>query len=96
MAGWTISDLHYDVVSLLKQLNPNLPLFMYSHSMGGLVLSTFLTNNPNLNVSGVIFSAPLVEFAPNQGIDNSKRVLIKVLAPHIDVCCSADLIRNLS
>lgn len=62
MAGWKIHDLHYDVTACLKQANPNLPLFIYGHSMGGLTVTTYLINNPYLNIAGVVLSAPLMGF----------------------------------
>lgn len=46
MAGWKISELHYDVIAMLKQVNPLLPLFIYGHSMGGLTVLSLLINNP--------------------------------------------------
>ena len=96
MAGWKISELHYDFTALLKQVNPNLPLFVYAHSMGGLTVTSFLVNNPNLNISGVILSAPFLEFNPTQEIDRLKRTLIKYLAPHVEVSSQYRLSLRLS
>ena len=96
MAGWKISELHYDFTALLKQVNPNLPLFVYAHSMGGLTVTSFLVNNPNLNISGVILSAPFLEFNPTQEIDRLKRTLIKFLAPHVEVSSQYRLSLRLS
>lgn len=62
MGGWKISELHYDVAACLKQVKPNLPLFIYGHSMGGLTITSFLINNYNLNISGVLLSAPFLNF----------------------------------
>jgi alpha-beta hydrolase superfamily lysophospholipase len=55
-----IHDFHYDVTALLRQCDPNLPLFIYGHSMGGLTVTTYLLNNTGLNISGAILSAPLL------------------------------------
>ena len=44
--GNKILDYHHDVTTLLKTVNPTLPLFLYGHSMGGLTLITYLLNNP--------------------------------------------------
>lgn len=85
MAGWKIHDLHYDVTALLKQANPNLPLILYGHSMGGLTVLTYLINNPNLNISAVVFSAPFLDFNTSMGIDSTKQALVKLLSPHIEV-----------
>ena len=50
----------------VKKNHPNLPVFLYGHSMGGaIVLSYIIERNPAL--AGVIASAPLIElaFKPN-------------------------------
>lgn len=69
MANNKIYDYQYDVECLLRQVNPDLPLFIYAHSMGGLTVTTFLTNNPNLNVSGVILSAPFLGMNKSKALD---------------------------
>lgn len=45
---------------LLNMVNPNIPAFIYGHSMGGLSVASFLTNNPTINIAGAILSAPLL------------------------------------
>jgi len=35
-------------------------VFLYGHSMGGMITTSFLINNPKLNVTGLILSAPLL------------------------------------
>lgn len=80
-----VHDYHYDVASLLKQSNPLLPLFLYGHSMGGLAITTFLLNNPALKISGVILSAPFLNFHENKAIDEQKRFLVNAMAPHLEV-----------
>jgi len=84
MAGNKLSDLHYDVIALLKQVQPHLPLFLYGHSMGGLTVFSFLVNNPYFNIQGVILSAPFLDVNKSM-LDDRKRKLIKILAPHLDV-----------
>lgn len=64
--GVTVSDNHHDIVSVLKICDPELPVFFYGHSMGCLITSTFLMNNPGLNISGVIFQAPLFGTHPHK------------------------------
>ena len=85
MAQNKISDYHHEISALLKEVNPVLPLFIYGHSMGGLSIATYLTNNPNLNIAGVVMSAPLLEFHDSFGMDSKKRFLVKLLQPHIEV-----------
>ena len=51
-----------NAVSKAKELNPNVPIFLYGHSMGGnLVLKYAIGGTPNLK--GVIATSPLLELA---------------------------------
>ncbi|CDW81614.1 alpha beta fold family protein [Stylonychia lemnae] len=84
MNMWKISDLHHDVVALLQQVNPKLPLLIYGHSMGGLTILTFLVNNPTLNVSGVILSAPFLGVHESAKLDDKKKLTVKLLAPELE------------
>ena len=79
-----IHDYHYDVSALLRQVNPNLPLFIYGHSMGGLTLATYLLNNTGLNIAGVVLSAPLLYFSDTKPVPESKKHMVKALAPHLE------------
>jgi acylglycerol lipase len=85
MVNNRVHDYHYDVTALLKQCDPKLPLFLYAHSMGGLTVTTYLLNNPNLKVSGVILSAPLLYFHESKQADEAKKAAVKALAPHLEV-----------
>jgi alpha-beta hydrolase superfamily lysophospholipase len=80
-----IYDYQYEVLTLLKQVNPNLPVFIYSHSMGALTVATFLMNNLNLRIQGVIFSAPFFGLHKRSNIDQNKKDMIGVIAPHLEV-----------
>lgn len=53
--------------------------------MGGMTTASFLINNPALNVSGVIFSAPFFGFNDAKGINDFKKLQIKSLGPHLGV-----------
>ena len=85
MTNNRIHDFHYDVTSLLQQVNPKLPLFIYGHSMGGLTVCTYLLNNAGLNITGAILSAPLLYFSDLKPIDDSKKLVVTHLAPHLEV-----------
>lgn len=87
-----IHDLQFDVTALLKLVNPKLPLFLYGHSMGGLTVATYLLNNLDLNISGVILSAPLLNFSDSKPIPESKKIIVKALAPHMEVSFSSSSI----
>lgn len=52
--------------------------------MGGLTVASFLANNPNINVSGAVLSAPLMNMPKEAGIDIIKRVVIGAMVPVMD------------
>jgi len=85
MIHTTIMDFHYDVTALLKQVSPTLPLFIYGHSMGGLTVATYLLNNTNLNISGAILSAPLLNFHKSKGVNEPKKLIVNMMAEHLEV-----------
>jgi len=82
--GNKIQDFHKDISTLFKYVKPTLPLFLYGHSMGGLSVASYLANNPNLKISGMILSAPLLAMSERAKIDEVKRGLIKALASQFD------------
>mgnify|MGYP001022778545 CR=1 FL=1 len=57
-----ISEQHNQIVSMLKEVRSDLPLFIQAHSMGCLVTVTFLINNPNIKIEGVIAGSPFWAF----------------------------------
>jgi alpha-beta hydrolase superfamily lysophospholipase len=84
MAANSIQIFQEDLAFLLNLVNPSLPLFIYGHSMGGLTVASFLANNPNLKIAGAVLSAPLLNMAPEAGVNNLKRILIGAMVPHLD------------
>ena len=64
-----------DIDNLLKQADnnfPNLPKIVYGHSMGGLTCLTFLMNNPKLNLTGAIFTAPFLKMGKAANMSEGK------------------------
>jgi acylglycerol lipase len=82
--GNHVKDFQRDVSTLLKHVNPNLPLFLYGHSMGSLTLVSYLINNVQLSIAGVILSAPFLGFTESKQMDLKKKTLIKLLQPHLE------------
>ena len=54
---------------MLKEVNPNLPLFLYGHSMGGLIVLSFALLNPQIQIAGVIATSPLLGFPTDRKLD---------------------------
>lgn len=61
VSGLAVERFHHQVSTILLQVSADLPCFLLSHSMGGLVVNTYLKLNPAIaqKLAGVIYSAPL-------------------------------------
>lgn len=59
--GHSLIEFQQDIKVLLEQARSDVPCFLYGHSMGGLLVTTVLINNPGLSLSGALISAPLYE-----------------------------------
>lgn len=79
----TAEQLHQDIEVLLKQANKDLPLFVLGHSMGGALVATLLTRNPDLNITGVILSSPMFELT--KPLDAKKKIVLKATADDLEV-----------
>ena len=86
VAGLKVQAMHTQVTSLLMHVDPDLPLFLFAHSMGGLVLTAYLDSNPDIakRVSGVIFSAPFLGFPEHLGFNVVRKYVTKFLALHLE------------
>ena len=72
---FTIEQLHQDIITLIKQAEsdmPELPLYIFGHSMGGGLVSSLFINNQYLQIHGIILSSPLLGFPKNVDIDAGK------------------------
>lgn len=77
--GHTMQEFQEDVLLMLQQANPSLPCFLIGHSLGGLILTTILINNPELPISGAILSAPAYESSSAQ-VDEIKFYFMQKVA----------------
>ena len=60
------NHLHEDLklnINKIKQENPDLPFFIYGHSFGGNVVTSYLLNRDVSGISGAIISAPWFKLA---------------------------------
>ena len=78
-AGHNLLEFQKDIQLLLLQARPELPCFLWGHSMGGLLVSTICMNNPGLQISGAVISAPLFD-SSSAKVSRLKEVLMKIMA----------------
>jgi lysophospholipase len=71
------------LIILIKKARASLPLFIYGHSLGGLVTIKLLLEKSNINVSGCIITSPLLGLAKNLNLNWIKRQFVHYLGDHL-------------
>jgi alpha-beta hydrolase superfamily lysophospholipase len=79
----TVEILENDVITLLSQARPDLPLYIYGHSMGGLVTIKLLLDRPRLNISGCIITSPLLCMPRDRNISFLKLFIVKQIGDEL-------------
>lgn len=72
-----IEQLQRDLITLIKKANTELPLYIYAHSLGGLLTLTLLIDYPYLNISGVMITSPFLGFPEGKGFGKIKTWALK-------------------
>jgi alpha-beta hydrolase superfamily lysophospholipase len=76
--------LQKDVISLLKTANPNLPLFIYGHSLGGLTIASLAMDYPYLNIAGMILTSPFLGLSKTVHMPPIKLFLVKAIGHRLE------------
>ena len=82
--GPNIEKFHHNVTALLGEFEEGLPTFLYGNSMGCLIISTYLLNNPGLQLQGLVFSSPFFELAEHMGVTWDRKILARIIAPSLE------------
>lgn len=87
VVGLSIDRYHHNVATALIQAGADLPCYLLGHSMGAMVVNTFLDQNPEVadKLAGVIYSAPF--FGLTRKIDSTMKMATGVLAKNCDEIC---------
>lgn len=72
-------QLQRDIITLIKKANIEIPLYIYAHSLGGLLTISMLIDYPYLNVSGIIITSPFLGFPEDKGFGKIKTWALKQL-----------------
>ena len=75
----TVEMMQNDVITLLTQVRPELPLFMYAHSMGGLIVIKLLLQRPEIKVTGCIFTSPFLGLPSDRHFPKAKLWVVQQL-----------------
>ena len=81
----TMGDLHGDIELVIKMMDPELPLFIYGHSMGGGLVASLMIKNPDLNIAGVICSSALFGAPNDRSFPWIFRKCLEYSGPMLDV-----------
>lgn len=81
----TIAELHLDVEVLLKQASRDLPLFLYGHSLGGMLILSLALRNPELNLAGIITTSALIKFPRDRTLPAHKVFMIRLIGKNLEV-----------
>ena len=84
-AATTLKQFHQDLVTILNNVNKNVPLYVLGHSMGGGILLSFLKLNPKVKFAGVILSNPFMDFPPQMGANMIKKAVFSFMSKHASV-----------
>ena len=63
---------------------PDLPVFLYAHSLGGLTIVKLLLTRPTLPVSGCIITSPLLEFPRDRQASFMKLFVINQIGDELE------------
>lgn len=74
-----------DVEVLLKQASRELPLFLYGHSLGGMLILSLALRNPELNLAGIITTSALIKFPRDRTLPPHKVFIIRLIGKNLEV-----------
>jgi alpha-beta hydrolase superfamily lysophospholipase len=70
---------------LAAERHPGVPLFVYGHSMGGLIALTYLTGVPHPGIRGAVISAPALDTSAAAGLQGKVLPLVSRVLPDLGV-----------
>lgn len=74
-----------ELVGLAGRRHPGVPLFVYGHSLGGLIALQYLTGTPDERIRGAVLSAPALDTAAASGAQRLLAPLLSKLMPNLGV-----------
>jgi acylglycerol lipase len=69
---------------MLKNVSKDIPLFLYGHSLGGLLVLTLAMKNPTLNFAGIISTSALLGFPRDRRMNFFKKWILKNLGKKLE------------
>jgi acylglycerol lipase len=73
------------LVRLVADRHPDAPLFVYGHSMGGLIALQYLTGSPDTRIRGAVISAPALYAGAASGVQRRLAPVLSRFLPDLGV-----------
>jgi acylglycerol lipase len=73
------------LVRLAGERHPGTPLFVYGHSLGGLIALQYLTGAPDSRIRGAVISAPALDTSAAGGVQRRVAPVLSRLMPNLGV-----------
>jgi alpha-beta hydrolase superfamily lysophospholipase len=73
------------LVRLAAERHPGAPLFVYGHSLGGLIALQYLTGTPDSRIRGAVISAPALDTSAANGLQRLVAPVLSRLLPNLGV-----------
>ena len=74
-----------EAVRLAWERHPGTPLFVYGHSLGGLIALQYLTGAPDARIRGAVISAPALDTSAASGVQRKVAPVLSRLLPDLGV-----------
>ena len=74
-----------ELVRLAGQQHPGVPLFVYGHSLGGLIALQYLTGTPDARVAGAVISAAALDTSAANAVQRTVAPLLSRVLPDLGV-----------
>src|SRR3712207_185461 len=74
-----------ELVRFAGERHPGVPLFVYGHSLGGLIALQYLTGTPDPRIAGAVISAPALDTGAASGLQRRLAPVLSRLLPDLGV-----------
>ncbi|GAB2827751.1 monoacylglycerol lipase [Actinocorallia aurea] len=73
------------LVAKAADLHPDVPVFVYGHSLGGLIALSYLTGEPHARVAGAVISAPALDTSASNAVQRAFAPVLARFLPGLGV-----------
>ena len=75
----TLKNNYEDIVTMFSQINEDLPLYIIGHSLGAGIVVSLLKLNPDIKISGVFLTSPLLKFPDELKVSTFDKFMVKMI-----------------